>query len=103
MRVADVPVPVIVTGYVPDGVLDPVVMVSVDEQPEVIEAGLNDAVAPAGRPLADSVTVWAEPLVTAVETVVETDDPGFTEPAEGEAPIEKSLPTGVLTASVHSA
>ncbi len=44
-------------------------MVSVDELPAVTELGLNDAVAPAGRPLAVSVTVSAEPLRTLVFTV----------------------------------
>jgi hypothetical protein len=35
----------------------------------VIGFGLNEAVVPAGRPLAESVTLSAEPLVTAVEIV----------------------------------
>ena len=75
-------------------------MVSVDEPPAVTEAGLNDAVAPAGRPLAEKVTVCAEPLVTAVETVVETEPPGLTEPAVGEAATEKSLPVEPQGASL---
>ena len=41
-------------------------MVSVDEPPDVTEAGLNEAVAPDGRPLADRLTDCAEPDVVAV-------------------------------------
>ena len=70
------PVPVIVTLNVPDGVVEAVVMVSVDEPPAVTEAGLNDAVAPAGSPLADRDTVWAEPEVTAVATVAVVERTG---------------------------
>lgn len=52
-----VPVPVMVTGYVPAAVLAPTFSVSVAEAPAVTDAGLNEAVAPAGRPLAESATV----------------------------------------------
>ena len=90
--VADVPVPVIVTVYVPGGVDVDVVMVIVDEPPAVTDDGLNDAPAPDGRPLADSDTVWAEPDVTAVDTVAVVDPPGATDPDVGDTEIEKSLP-----------
>jgi hypothetical protein len=54
--VADAPVPVIVTVYVPAGVELAVEIVSVDDPPAVTEDGENDAVAPVGRPLALSET-----------------------------------------------
>ena len=43
--------------------------VIVEEVPAVTEAGLNVTVVPAGWTLAPRLTVWAEPLVTAVEIV----------------------------------
>ena len=72
--------------------LDEVLIVAVDEAPAVTEAGLNAALAPAGRPLAEKVTVCAAPPVTAVETVVEAEPPAVTLPEVGEAATEKSLP-----------
>jgi len=54
---------------------DPVVSVSVDEPPVETDAGLNAAVVPEGKPLADSDTVWAEPAVSEVETLVAPLDP----------------------------
>ena len=72
--------------------LDVVLMVRVDEPPEVTEDGLNDAVAPLGRPDPENVTVCAVPLVVAVDTVVETEPPAVTEPEVGESETEKSLP-----------
>ena len=67
--VADAPVPVTVTVTVPVGVAPVVVMVRVEDSPELIVDGLNDADAPVGRPEALNVTLWALPLVTAVEIV----------------------------------
>src|SRR5437899_2032624 len=58
-------VPVTVTGYVPGVVPVPTLKVSVELPPAVIVDELNEAVVPAGTPLALSVTVWAAPLVTA--------------------------------------
>src|SRR3989442_1379649 len=52
--------------------------------------GLNEAVAPAGTPLVLSVTVWAEPLVTAVEIVDVALPPWTAETLLGLALIEKS-------------
>src|ERR1041385_2371939 len=46
-------------------------MVSVELPPAVTLAGLNDAVVPAGTPLADRLTVCALPELTAVAIVVE--------------------------------
>ena len=51
-----VPVPVTVTVYVPAAAL-PALSVSVEFPPAVTDAGLNEAVAPAGKPLALSDTV----------------------------------------------
>src|SRR5438552_13701382 len=66
--VALVPVPVTVIVYVP-AVAVPAPSVSVELPPAVTDAGVNEAVAPEGRPLALSETVCAEPLVTAVAMV----------------------------------
>ena len=89
--VALVPVPVIVTGNVPAGVEVAVVSVSVEEPPEVTDVGLNEAAAPAGRPLADSDTVCAVPAVVAVDTVAVAEVPGFTAAEFGLTETEKSL------------
>ena len=48
---------------------------SVELLPAVTEDGLNEAVAPAGNPLADKLTVSALPLVTAVEIVLVPEVP----------------------------
>src|SRR5437588_671713 len=64
-----VPVPVIVTGYVPGAVLASTVKVSVELVPEVIGLGLKAAVVPAGTPVAERLTLCAEPLVVTVEIV----------------------------------
>ena len=50
--------------YVPAGVDADVEMVIGEPWPEVIGLGLNEAVAPEGRPLALNVTLCDEPLVT---------------------------------------
>src|SRR5690348_17493315 len=65
----DAAVPVIVIGYVPAGVEVEVVIVRVEEPPEVTLAGENDGDAPDGRPLALSDADCALPDVVAVETV----------------------------------
>src|SRR6267378_2194386 len=67
------------------------VSVSVEVPPAVTEVGLNDAVAPAGRPVALKVTFCADPLVTAVEMVDEPLEPCWTETLVGFALIEKSF------------
>src|SRR5438552_3894141 len=71
--VADGEVPVTVNPKLPAGVAAEVVTVRVDEPPAVTEGGLNDAVAPAGSPDADSATVSGEPSTTDVATVVLPD------------------------------
>jgi hypothetical protein len=68
-----------------------VAIVSVDEEPAVIVAGENDAVAPAGSPLALSDTDWALPDVTAVDTVAVAFEPGATVADVGLTATEKSL------------
>ena len=68
-----------------------VVIVIVDEEPDVTDVGLNDAVAPAGRPLAVNDTDCALPAVVAVETVVEVEPPAVTAPDVGFSDTEKSL------------
>ena len=89
--VADEPVPVIVSVYVPGAVELEVEIVSVDDEPAVTEDGENDAVAPDGRPLALSETVCAEPEVTAVETVALVPDPAVTDADDGLTESEKSF------------
>ena len=88
-------VPVTVTEYGPGVVAAPTLKVSVELPPAVMVGGLNEAVAPAGTPPALSVTVSAEPLVTAVE-IVDVALPLCTaETLLGFALIEKSLGAAV--------
>src|SRR5438132_285662 len=83
---------VIVRVYVP-GAAVPAPSVSVELPPAVTDAGLNEAVAPEGRPLALSETVCAEPLVTAV-AIVDVAVPFCVAETElGLALIEKSFET----------
>ena len=91
-------VPVTVTEYVPVGVVEAVAMVSVEDAPEVTEAGLKLAVAPDGRPDADSVTDSADPDVTAVPTDTVAEEPWLTDPDVGDAEIEKSSAGGGVDA-----
>ena|SRR5882762_8577391 len=98
--VALVPVPVTVTVYVPGGVVPAVAIVMVELLPAATAVGLNDAVAPAGRPVALKLTFCAEPLVTAVEIVDVPLEPCWTETLVGFAPIEKSFGGGAVTVSV---
>ncbi len=70
--------------------------------PEVTEAGLKETVTPAGAPEADSATVWADPLVVAVEMVLVAEAPGSTLPEAGPTAREKSFAGAVPpTASFH--
>jgi hypothetical protein len=87
-------VPVTVIVYVPVAVLFPVVTVIVDDPPAVTEIVLNETDAPAGPPLAESDTVCAGPLVTAVEIIDVLLPPCDTLRLDGLAEIEKSLVTG---------
>jgi hypothetical protein len=91
-------VPLTVTLDVPVVAVPEDVTVSTDDPPEVTLGGLNEALVPEGRPLADRLTDCAEPLVTAVLMVevplppcVKATDDGLTE-------IEKLFPTtGLIT------
>ena len=73
-----------------------VASVRVDEPPDVTDVGLNVAVTPDGRPLAESATDCADPDVVAVLTVVVAELPAATEPEVGEAAMEKSFAGGVV-------
>jgi hypothetical protein len=88
--VADAPVPVTVTVTVPVGVDADVVIVNVELCPDTIDAGTNDADAPAGRPDALNPTLCAPPLVTVVLIVLDADWPAVTDTELGAATIEKS-------------
>ncbi len=73
----------------------PAVRVNVELAPAVTLVGLNAAVAPAGRPVTESETVWAAPEVTAVPIVEVTPAPPCTDDTlVGLALIEKSFATG---------
>ena len=67
--------------------------VKVDELPDVTEVGLNDADAPAGKPLTVNATDCATPDVTAVLIVEVPLAPWVTDTVEGDAAIEKSFVT----------
>ena len=88
--VADGAVPVIVTVYVPGAVVASAASISVDDAPAVTLVGTNVAVAPAGRPLADSAMVSGVPAVDTVATVVIPELPWTTLTIAGDALIEKS-------------
>src|SRR5690349_463714 len=67
------------------------VKVSVEEPPAVTEAGLNEPLTPAGAPLSESATLWADPVVTAVVTDVDAPvEPCAPLTEAGDAAIEKS-------------
>jgi hypothetical protein len=68
-----------------------VLTVNVALPPEVTVDGLNDAVAPLGRPDADNDTDSALPDVTAVETVAVALLPALTDPDAGATANEKSF------------
>ena len=72
-------------------------IVSVELPPAVTVLGLKAAVAPAGRPVALSVSVCAFPLVTLVLMLEVALEPWTTDTLLGLAPIEKS--SGTLTVS----
>src|SRR2546425_662536 len=83
-------VPVTVTVYVPGAGVAPTPKVRVELPPALIGFGLRDAVVPGGTRLASSVTLCAEPLVTAVEIVAVVLPPWAPETLLGLALIEKS-------------
>jgi len=71
-------VPVTVIVYEPAGVDDEVLMVHVLVKVELPEEGLKEAEAPDGRPDAESVTVWVDPLVKVTVIVLELEPPCVT-------------------------
>ena len=73
----------------------PTFTVIVDEPPAVTEVGLKLTVVPVWTPPALRLTVWAEPLVTAVEIVDVALPPCRAETLFGLAVIEKSLGAAV--------
>jgi hypothetical protein len=92
-------VPVTVNVELPAGVLPVVVIVSVDVPDVVTEAGLNDAVAPVGSPLALRFTVPVNPFNAPIVAVYVVDPPAVTVREFGDAEIEKSG-ADALTTSV---
>src|SRR3989442_10804981 len=94
------PVPVTVTVYVPVAVVAPTPNVSVELPPALIGFGLKDAVVPGGTPLASSVTLCAEPVVTVVEIVAVVLPPWAAETLLGLALIEKSEAVTVSVTAV---
>lgn len=88
--VAEVPVPVTMIVEEPSGVEAEVVTVIVENCPAVTVAGLNETEVPLGTPVALKATGWAEPLVTAVETVLVPAEPWPTLSDVGAVAIEKS-------------
>jgi len=62
-------VPLMVRVKLPVGVLVAVAMVSVELLPALTEAGLSEAVAPAGRPLTLKLTEPVKPPIALVLTV----------------------------------
>src|SRR5260221_2104601 len=86
------PVPVTVMGYVPAGVEADVVIVRPDvpEPGAAIDAGLNAALAPVGRPVVVNATEELKPPETAVVIVDTPAPPWATETAMGLDEIVKS-------------
>lgn len=85
------PWPLTTTVDAPGAALAVAVRVSTEDWPDCTVAGLKEALTPAGRPEAVSVTDWALPVVTVVPTVVVTEAPCWTVPEDGLSDIEKSL------------
>src|SRR5438128_803019 len=75
--------------------LAPTLSVSVELPPAATDPGLKDADAPEGSPLAESVTVSADPLITAVEMVDVALPPWTADTLLGLALIEKLLGAAV--------
>jgi hypothetical protein len=88
--VSDPLVPVIVSVELPGGVLPVVVIVRVDAPEPVTDAGLNEAVAPVGKPLALRFTVDVKPFRAPTVTVYVVVPPAVTVWEAGLAPMEKS-------------
>ena len=77
-------------------------IVSVEEFPDDTDGGLNDGVAPAGKPLTLRPIVCALPLMVCVPMLNVVEPPGVIDCESGPAEIEKSFPptvTGLLVAT----
>src|SRR5215467_10403005 len=96
-------VPVMVTVYVPAGVVVLVVTDMVDEPEPVTDVGLKLALAPAGNPLALRFTTPENPPDPVTVAVYEVPLPAVTVWEAGVAAIEKSPTTGAFTTSVTEA
>ena len=79
----------IVIGYVPNGVLEPVVILSDDVPALNSVEGLNEAVVPAGKPDALRVTPPLNPAATLTETTCPELPVGPTDCCVGVAVIKK--------------
>jgi hypothetical protein len=93
-------VPVTVSVYVPAGVAVLVVTDIVDDPEPVTEVGLNEALAPAGNPLPERLTVPPNPPDPVTVALYEVPVPAVTVCEAGAAETEKSPTTGALTTSV---
>src|SRR6202049_3132857 len=82
-----------VSVKLPRGVLADVATVRVELAPAATEGGLNEAVAPVGRPLALKLTETLKPLRLVVETVYATVAPSPTDGLEGASETIKSCET----------
>src|SRR5665213_2065205 len=92
-----------VIAVVPAGVAPVVDMGMGGLAREGTDVGLKVTVVPDGAPLALRLTVWATPLVTAVETVDVVLEPAVTVPEVGAAAMEKSLGGGDADAGLNMA
>jgi hypothetical protein len=77
-----------------------VVTIIVELWPAVSDCGAKETVGPVGATLALKATVCADPLVTAVFTVVFACPPWITVAEDGESDMEKSLLAGATTVKV---
>ena len=93
----------IVKVDVPVAAVVVVVTVRIELCPAVMAAGANVALAPAGSPPIDSVTVRAVPELTCVSTLYVVLDPWTTLCVDGLALIAKSSATGAVTVRVTAA
>ena len=94
MCVADTPVAVTVNDTVPVGVDADVTTDNVELCPELIDAGLNDADAPAGNPDTLNATFCATPTSPSSTPSSMPDCPAVTVTEDGAATIEKSFGGG---------
>ena len=92
-------VPLTVTVYVPVGVEVVVATASVDDPEPVTDVGVNDAVAPVGKPMTPSVTAPLKPLIAETVVVYDAPVPADTVFELGVAESEKSVTVTVRVAA----